>query len=125
MANKKINSFTDLVAWKEGHALVLMVYELTKSFPLEERFGLIDQLKRAVVSITSNIAEGFSRNSSKEKILFFNRSLSSLTEVQNQILIGRDLGYTPKDAFRKVAHQTIFVNKLICGLIKSAESMSH
>jgi len=59
----KIKSFTDLNTWKEGHRLVLMIYEITKEFPREEMFGLNNQLRRAAVSITSNIAEGFSRHS--------------------------------------------------------------
>ncbi len=64
---QKIKSFTNLNAWKEGHKLVLMIYKITKTFPKEEIFRLVSQLCRAVVSITSNIAEGFSRNYSKEK----------------------------------------------------------
>ncbi len=58
---EKIKSFTDLNAWKEGHTLVLMVYKITKEFPKEELFGLTNQLRRCIVSITSNVAEGFSR----------------------------------------------------------------
>jgi len=57
----KIKSFMDLEAWKEGHKLVLSVYEITKSFPKEETFGIISQMRRCAVSVTSNIAEGFSR----------------------------------------------------------------
>lgn len=120
----KIKSFTDLDAWKEGHKLVLLVYKTIKTLPSEERFGLVDQLRRAVVSITSNIAEGFSRNSSKEKIQFFRMALGSLTEVQNQLLIIRDLAYIKEEAFQGIAQQTIRVNKLINGLIKSARKMS-
>lgn len=69
---KKIVKFTDLDAWQEAHRLVLMIYELTKDFPKEEMFGLTSQMRRAAVSITSNIAEGFSRNYFKRKntILF-------------------------------------------------------
>ncbi len=77
---QKINSFKDLNAWKEAHKLVLMVYQITKVFPKEEMFRLVSQLCRAVVSITSNIAEGFSRNYAKEKYQFYSMSLGSLTE---------------------------------------------
>src|SRR3989344_224377 len=87
---KKIQSFTDLEVWRESHKLVLMVYKFTKNFPKNELFGLTSQLRRAVVSITSNIAEGFSRFSYKEKIQFYSIAFGSLTEVQNQLLISKD-----------------------------------
>lgn len=114
-----IKSFTDLDAWKEGHKLVLRIYKATALFPDTERFGLINQIQRAVVSITSNISEGFSRNSDKEKLNFFYTALGSLTEVQNQLLIARDLGYINKELFKELASQTVIVSKLINGLIKS------
>lgn len=66
-----IREFTDLMAWQEGHKLVLMIYKLNDKFPKHEIFGLGDQIRRASVSITSNIAEGFGRQSLKEKIQFF------------------------------------------------------
>ncbi len=87
--SRKIRSFTDLNAWKEGHKLVLEIYKFTQKFPKEEQFGLTNQLRRAVVSFTSNIAEGFSRNSYKEKLQFYSMALGSLTEVQNQLLVGK------------------------------------
>ena len=109
----KIKSFTDLNTWKEGHKLVLMIYEITKKFPKDEIFGLISQMKRAVISITSNIAEGFGRQSYKEKIQFYLISRSSLIELQNQLLIAKDVGYINKEIFDKAANQTIIVHKLI------------
>ena len=123
--NASIKSFTDLNAWKEGHKLVLLVYAIIKLFPQEERFGLVSQLGRAVVSITSNIAEGFSRYSPKDKMRFYYMALGSLTEVQNQILIAKDLKYTSKDDFDKIANQTVVVSKLLNGLIKSTRKMVH
>ena len=66
-----IRSFTDLEAWKEGHKLVLLFYNITKKFPSSEKFGLANQIRRAAVSITSNIAEGFSRNGTREKVQFY------------------------------------------------------
>src|SRR5258708_7963254 len=118
----RIKSFTDLDAWKHGHNLVLEVYSASKEFPREEQFGLINQIRRAVVSITSNIAEGFSRNSYKEKVQFYSISLGSLTEVQNQILIARDLKYIDQKRFNAIANQTVLVSKIINGLIKKSRS---
>jgi len=120
----KITSFTDLNAWKEGHRLVLEVYKITKSFPTDERFGLIDQMRRCAVSITSNIAEGFSRRSKKEKAQFFYMALGSITELQNQLLIARDIKYISQEVFHELAEKTIVVSKLTNGLIKSSRILN-
>ena len=116
---EKIKSFTDLIAWKKGHQLVISVYKITNNFPQKEIFALTNQMCRCAISITSNIAEGFSRKGTKEKIQFYHMSLGSLTELQNQLLIARDIDYLPKEEFAKLAEQTIEVSKLINGLIKS------
>ena len=115
---QKTESFTDLIAWKEGHALVLLIYNVTERFPKEEVFGLTNQIRRAAVSITSNIAEGFSRVGVDDKKKFYAIALGSLTEVQNQILVGRDLHYISSSEFSKIAQQTVTVSKLINGLRK-------
>ena len=77
-----IRSFTDLNVWREGHKLVLTIYKQTLNFPKSESYALIDQMRRCVVSITSNIAEGFSRSGKKEKTQFYYMALGSLTELQ-------------------------------------------
>lgn len=120
---RKITTFTDLDAWQEGHKLVLAVYRLTKLFPREESFGLTSQIRRAAVSITSNIAEGFSRYSYKEKSQFYQTSLGSITELQNQLLIARDVGYLASDDFAHMAEQAIKVHKIVNGLIKSSRAI--
>lgn len=120
MTNEKIRSFTDLNAWKEAHKLVVMIYRITRSFPKEETYSLIDQMKRCSVSITSNIAEGFSRQSKKEKIQFYYVSKGSLTELQNQLLVAKDVDYLENSEFKSIAEQTVLVHKLMNGLIKSA-----
>ena len=112
----KIKSFTDLNAYKEAHKLVLIIYKVTNKFPKEERYGLINQMRRATVSITSNIAEGFSRNTIKDKCQFYTLAQGSLTELQSQLLISRDLSYLTKEDFNQIANQTVIVNKLINGL---------
>lgn len=121
---KKIKSFTDLQAWKEGHKLVIMIYEVTKKFPKEEIFGLVNQLRRCAVSITSNIAEGFGRQGSKEKIQFYFVARGSVIELQNQIVVARDVGYISNQEFKEVADQSVTVHKLVNGLIKSIKASS-
>ena len=115
---EKINSFKDLLAWQEGHKLVLMIYEITKFFPKDEMFGLISQMRRAAVSTTSNVAEGFSRQSSKEKIQFYSIAQGSVTEVQNQLVVSRDVGYLDNSQYSDMQTQSIRVHKLTNGLIK-------
>ena len=121
----KIRSFTDLDAWREGHRLVIDIYKITREFPKEELFGLTNQLRRAAVSFTSNIAEGFSRNSYKEKLQFYSIALGSLTEVQNQLLVARDVEYITKEDFNNFANQTIKLSKITNGLIKKSKSIIH
>jgi len=122
---QKINAFTDLHTWQEGHKLVLSIYTHTKNFPREEQFGLTSQIRRASVSITSNIAEGFSRNSFKEKLQFYAISLGSVTEVQNQLMIAKDVGYVPTPVFYDLHAQSIVVSKLLNGLIKKTKTIIH
>lgn len=123
--SSKIKSFTDLNAWKKSHSLVIAIYSITQIFPKEEQFGLTNQIRRAAISITSNIAEGFSRTSYKEKVQFYAMSLGSLTEVQNQLLIARDINYLSKEDFKNLADKTIIINKLLNGLIKKSKTMTH
>ena len=117
----KIQSFTDLTAWQRGHNLVLEIYKITKTFPREELYSLVDQMRRCAISITSNIAEGFSRKSYKEKIQFYSMALGSTTELQNQLLVAKDVGYITKEKFNSLAFQTVEVHKLLNGLIKGAK----
>ena len=125
MNNGKIQNFTDLNAWKEGHVFVLEIYKLTHKFPRDEQFGLINQIRRAVVSVTSNIAEGFSRSSYKEKSQFYSMALGSLTESQNQLIIARDLNYISEIEYETSLERAIIVSKLLNGLIKKSRTIIH
>lgn len=120
----KIRTFTDLKVWQEAHKLVLEIYKTTKDFPKEELFGLTNQIRRASVSITSNISEGFNRNSYKEKLQFYYIALGSLAETENQLLIARDIGYIKQAVFDKIQSQLVLTQKLLNGFIKSTRSFS-
>jgi len=120
MTKQKILSFTDLDAWKQAHQLVLAIYSITKQFPKEEIYALSNQMQRAALSISSNLAEGFSRQTKKEKQQFYFMSKGSLTEIQNQLSVARDLGYIPNNIFQDVGKQTVIVHKLLNGLLKTS-----
>lgn len=122
MENTKIKNFKDLRTWQEGHVLVLLIYEATKKFPRDELFGLVSQMRRSAVSITSNIAEGFSRHSSKEKIQFYSMSHGSLTELENQLQIAMDVGYINSDYFNKISQQLESVHILLNAFIKKTKT---
>ena len=124
MEKEKIKNFIDLRTWQEAHKLVLMIYDSTKNFPKEEIYGLTSQIRRAAVSVTSNIAEGFSRFSYKEKIQFYYIANSSVTESQNQLIIAKDLGYLKQEEFNKIYNQSIDVHKLLNSIIKSSRTYS-
>lgn len=117
--NNKIKNFSDLFAWQESHKLALVVYDSTKLFPNDEKFGLVSQMRRCAVSIPSNIAEGFGRNTAKDKAQFFTISRGSLLELQSQILIAKDLGYLDPEEAQKLYEQSVKASKLISGLIKT------
>jgi len=117
-----IKEFTDIYAWQEAHKLVLMVYKLNNKFPKHEVFGLGDQIRRASVSITSNIAEGFGRQTIKEKIQFYYQSHGSLTEVKNQLIIAKDLQYISETDFNDTFRLAVTVQKLLLGLISKTKT---
>lgn len=118
--NQPIQKFTDLRAWQEAHQLALLVYRLSKDFPKEELFSLVNQMRRAVVSITSNIAEGFGRQHYAEKIQFYSIAQGSNTESQNQLLLARDIGYISKENCTETLNRATDVHKMLNGLIKSS-----
>ena len=121
--DNRIEEFTDLNSWKSAHDLVLYIYTLTKKFPNSEKFGLTSQIQRAGVSITSNIAEGFSRNYYREKVQFYYQAHGSLTEVKNQLILSRDLNYIDNTDFNLITEKLIVSQKLLRGLIKKTKSL--
>jgi four helix bundle protein len=121
----KIRSFTDLNAWRKGHELVLQIYKATDNYPRAERFNLISQSRRCAVSITSNIAEGFTRRSFKEKVYFYYAAVGSVVELQSQLMIARDLKYIKMTLYDNILDKSTTVHKLINGLIKSSKKIKY
>lgn len=120
----KISKFTDLHVWQEAHTLTLLIYKITAKFPREEIFGLISQLRRAVVSIESCIAEGFNRYHYKSRLTFYYDSRGSLGEVQSQAITAKDLGYMSQEEFEELMEQSEKVGVILGGLIRKTESLS-
>jgi len=120
----KIVKFTDLNAWKASHVLVVEIYKITLSFPKSEIFGLSNQVRRAIVSTTSNIAEGFGRRGYKEKIQFYYMAQGSLTEVENQILVACDVCYIDEKCFNLLNDHLGDAQRLLQGLIKKTKELS-
>lgn len=115
----KINSFKDLLAWKISYQLAIEIYKTTQKFPKHELFGITNQIRRAVVSISSNIAEGFSREGRQEKKQFYRYAKSSATEVESQLLLSLGLKYVSKEDFKKINELLDRSQRLLHGLIKN------
>lgn len=114
-----IQNFWELEAWKIAHELTLDIYRITKDFPKQEMFGIISQLRRASSSITANIAEGFARYHFKDKIRFYYQSRGSCAEVQNYLMLGRDLGYVSESDFNLLMDKSFQAARLLNGLIRA------
>jgi len=117
-----IKDFTDLIAWQEAFRLSIEIYKATKTFPRNEVFGISSQMRRAAVSIPSNLAEGFARSSVKEKINFYFISQGSATELQTQFLIAKEIGYIDSNIFASIFALSKNTSRLIAGLIRSSRN---
>ncbi len=111
-----------LDAWNLAMALVKEVYRATADFPSAERFGLTDQARRAAVSIPSNIAEGAARNTKKEFIHFLHISQGSLSELDTQLELSKELGYLDETVWRTLDETMTRIDKMLTGLIRSQKS---
>lgn len=120
MIGDKFN-FEKLIVYQKGKEYVKFIYTLLRKFPPEENFGLCSQLRRASVSITSNIAEGMSRTSTKEKIHFLDISYGSLMETFSQIDIAYDLDYISEKDINEARSMVWTILKLLAGLKKSIQ----
>ncbi len=106
-------SFKDIVTWQKAHQFVLLVYKFTRTFPVEERFGLCSQFQRAAVSIPANIAEGYKKLSSADKLRFLNIAQGSLEECRYYILLSKDLNYISEDNNNELTSSIEEVSRLL------------
>ena len=117
---KEIKSYKDLLIWQKGVKIVILVYQLVKSFPKEEIYALTSQLKRASVSIPSNIAEGYGRNSDKSFSHFLDISRGSLFEIETQLIIAKELGFISDDfLYQEILSQIEEESKMINSFSKT------
>ena len=112
-----LQSFRNLKVWKESHSLTLIVYQTTGTFPQDERFGLVQQLRKAVISLVSNIAEGSGRGSDSDFRRFLFMALGSLAEVECQIIVSRDLDWLAGPAYEKLIVRIVEIRRMLMSLI--------
>ena len=116
-------TYRDLKAWQAAMEMVPEVYRLTREFPREEGYGLASQLRRAAVSIASNIAEGKGRSSDKELLYFLSNAKGSLFEVETQIMIADRLGHLSHLQTEELLSKTAEIGRLLNGLIRAFRNM--
>lgn len=114
--------FRKVEAWQRAHALTLQMYRVTSGFPLDERFGLVSQTRRACASIATNVAEGCGRDSTKELARFIDIATGSASEVEYQLLLARDLGYLPEDEHENLATEGIRIRRMLLAFNKTLRS---
>ena len=112
-----IRSYRELDVWKQARSLVKSVYQLSNNFPKPEQYGLVSQLRRAAISVPSNIAEGCGGNHYKDSLQFFFVARGSLYEIETQLILSSDLGFILEDELNKELEQVTQCRKLLNGLI--------
>jgi len=118
----KINRFEDIEVWKLSRIFVKEIYSVTNNNPFSKDFGLKDQLRRASISIMSNISEGFERKGKKEFVHFLYLSKGSAAEIRSQLYATYDLGYINQDTFKKLFDDIELISKSLSGFIKYLSS---
>ncbi len=120
---RKVGDFTQLNVWKVARKLRAELYHLTRTFPNEERFGLATQMRRATVSVTANLAEGYGRFSYQENIQFCRQSRASVFELRDHLTTALDVGYLPQEKYRELESLAMDVIRLLNGYIRSTKKL--
>jgi four helix bundle protein len=113
-----MRNFKELSIWQRSHQLVLKIYVSTRSFPPDELFGLISQMKRSSSSVPTNIAEGCGRNSDADLSRFLTIASGSISELEYQVLLAKDLGYLPVNLFKELTDEIIEIRKMMYAFIQ-------
>lgn len=119
---RTLKSFQQLSAWQASRKLFFVIFHITRKFPKDEAYISVSQMRRAAMSVSSNIAEGFGRSSKADKLHFYVMARGSLTELQNQIILTKDVGLTQSEDAKTAQVQAELAHKLIVGLIKATEA---
>ena len=114
-------SFEKLDVWQKSKGFTVRIYEVTTDFPNAEKFGLVSQIRRASVSVSSNLAEGSSRTSSKDQARFYIMAYSSAVEVLNQLIISKDLNFLSKEVYKELRNEIEHITSMINRLHKATE----
>ncbi len=120
-----MKSFKELQVWQKSMALVTSVYGFTRGFPKEENYGLTQQIRRSAVSVPSNIAEGFGRETTNDYVRFLQISRGSLYELQTQLDIAQNLEFLSEEAVAKLAESTTEIGKMLNALISKLQSRAN
>ena len=116
-----VNHFYELEVWKDAHGLSVEIYKLTEKFPKREIYGIVNQMRRASISVGANIAEGFGRFHYKDKIKFYYNARGSICEVQNFLFLSQNVNYLDKAASRKLFVKYENLNKRLNSFIRSVQ----
>ncbi|MCB8982952.1 MAG: four helix bundle protein [Ardenticatenaceae bacterium] len=119
-----MQNFRQLLVWQKSHELVLRIYGVTQAFPASEVYGLSNQMRRASVSVPSNIAEGSGRGSDKEFAQFMQIAIGSISELEYQALLAKDLGYMSITTYNELSGQVSEVKRMLIGLRKKLKANS-
>jgi len=119
-----IKSYKELIVWQKSIKLVKEIFILTNKFPKSELYGLVSQMRRAAVAIPSNIAEGYGRKSSKEYAQFYSISYGSALELETQIIISKELSFTPLENFGKVDMLLEEVSRMLNSMISQMRQLN-
>jgi four helix bundle protein len=117
-----LKSYKELNVWQKAYQLYIAIYKITKDFPKEERYGLTAQIRRAAVSVPSNIAEGYGRKTTPEYIQSLYIAYGSHCELETQIMVSKDLGYIKSDDFQELQREIGEVERMLKALIKSLQN---